>query len=95
MPRWLWWTPLALLTLVAVLLVFRQGWIAAHMTETDVINHYATRYVADHGGRISDCVAVPGRAAGIWIEVRCGAKVIYPVDRTGRLVLPDLSGPNT
>ena len=84
-----------MLTVVAGLLVFRQGWIVAHMTETDVINHYAARYVTDHGGRISDCVAVPGRAPGVWIEVRCGLGVVYPVDRTGRLILPDTSGPNT
>lgn len=85
MPRWLWWLPLGVLTLVAGLLMFRQGWLAAHMTETDVINHYAARYVAEHGGDLRDCVAVPGRAA-VWIEVRCG-KVIYPVDRAGRLVV--------
>lgn len=95
MPRWLWWTPLAVLTVVAGLLLFRQGWIAAHMTETDVINHYAARYVADHGGSRTDCIALPGRADDVWIEVRCGATVIYPVDRAGRLVLPDVSGPET
>ena len=95
MPRWLWWTPLAVLTVIAGLLVFRQGWIAAHLTETDVINHYAARYVTDHGGQKADCLAVPGRTAGVWIEVRCGADVIYPVDRSGRLVLRDITGPNT
>jgi len=90
MPRWLWWTPLAVLTLLAGLLLFRQGWIAAHMTETDVIDHFAARYVAEHGGQKSDCVAVPGRSAQVWIEVHCGDVAIYPVDRAGRLIsLPE------
>lgn len=93
MPRWLWWAPLALLTFVVVLLVFRQGWIAAHFTETDVINHYAARYVQEHAGQLSECLAMPGRSAGVWIEVRCGADVIYPVDRAGRLVARDVARP--
>ena len=77
--------PVAVLTLVGALLAFRQGWIVAHMTETDVINRYADRYVRDHGGRASECHAVPGSRAGVWIEVRCDG-VRYPVDRAGRLV---------
>ena len=85
MPRWLWWMPLAVLTLIGALLAFRQGWIAAHMTETDVINHIAARYVADHGGEVGDCRAVPGRRSDVWIEVLCGERR-YPVDRAGRLV---------
>lgn len=85
---------MAVLTIVAGLLVFRQGWIAAHMTETDVINFYAARYRADHGGQNADCLAVPGRQEGVWIEVRCG-DVIYPVDRSGRLVEVTQTGPRT
>ncbi|QFT60298.1 hypothetical protein FIU94_15830 [Sulfitobacter sp. THAF37] len=93
MPRWLWWTPLAVLTVVVGVLLFRQGWIAAQMTETDVIDHYASRYVAEHGGRKTDCHAVPASAPRVWIEVRCGDAVVYKVDRAGRLVLPDPAEP--
>lgn len=64
MPRWLWWLPLGVLTLVAALLVFRQGWIIARLSETDVISHYAQRHIARHGGRPEACSARPaGQAA--------------------------------
>lgn len=86
---------MVVLTAVAGLLVFRQGWITAHMTETDVINHYADRYVSEHGGRKTDCHAVPGAVAEVWLEVRCGGVVIYPVDRAGRLLRRDPSEPTT
>ncbi len=93
MPRWLWWAPLVVLTAIAGLFVFRLGWVRANLTETDVIMHYAALYVAARGGeaKMTDCVAVPGGAEGVWLTVRCGtdaAAVSYPVDRYGRLVAP-------
>jgi hypothetical protein len=96
MPRWFWWLPLGVLTVVAGLFLFRAGWIVANLTETDVINHFAARYVADQGegARMTDCTAVPAADPGIWLVVRCGGKVSYPVDRFGRLVAPRPAPPS-
>lgn len=65
-----------------------------NLSETDVINHYAARYVTEHGGVLTDCVARPGGMRGVWITVECISEnslvsVRYPVDRRGRLV-PDV-----
>lgn len=101
MPRWLWWMPLVVLTVFAGLLVFRQGYVAANITETDVINHYAAIYVAEgpEGAKVTDCAARPGTADGVWLVVSCGGAahlVQYPVDRLGRLVDPVApEGPQT
>jgi len=101
MPRWLWWMPLGVLTVVAGLFVFRQGYVVAHITETDVINHYAALYVeaGPEGARVTDCAARPGVAAGVWLVVNCGGTahiVQYRVDRFGRLVDGDApQGPQT
>lgn len=95
MPRWLWWLPLVVLTIIVGLFVFRLGWIRAHLTETDVINHFAARYVVETGGQatVTDCVALPGQQEGVWLVVRCappdgGAVQRFPVDRSGRLLAP-------
>lgn len=92
MPPWLWWAPLAVLVSTLAVWVFRWGWIAATITETDVINTYAQRYLQEAGGaaRLTDCVAVPGGHKDVWIMVRCagvtGARYDYPVDKFGRLM---------
>lgn len=91
MPRWLWWMPLVVLTLVGGLLMYRQGFVAANMTETDVINHYAAIYVAEgpEGAKVSNCAARPGDTENVWLIVSCGGAahvVQYRVDRFGRLV---------
>jgi hypothetical protein len=91
MPRWLWWTPLSLLLVGCALVGLRYGWIAATITETDVITHYAQRYLQEHGegAALSDCMAVPGdNLPGIWIVVRChpqdlSEKYEYYVNRLG------------
>lgn len=41
------------------------------VSETDVINAGAVRYVRETGGDAIDCVGLPGEGR-IWIEVRCG-----------------------
>jgi hypothetical protein len=72
--RWLWWLPLGLLGLSLALIGLRWGWIAATITETDVIGRYAAHYVASEGegAEMSDCVGIPGHdLPGIWIVVRC------------------------
>ena len=76
MPRWLWFTPFAFLTVALGLWGFRLGWIAATITETDVITTYAEQYVVartNEGTEAarSDCVAYPGEENGIWIVIVC------------------------
>ena len=94
MGRLVWWVPLGLATLVGALLAFRYGWIAATITETDVINAMANRYVTKDGGpgaAVSDCVGLAGQIEGAWITVRCG-EYDYHVNRFGRLMLASGSG---
>ncbi|MFP7673335.1 hypothetical protein ACG74X_08265 [Marivita sp. S0852] len=91
MPYWVWFVPLGLATLVGALMAFRYGWIAATITETDVINAVANRYVTQDGGanaRIADCVGVPGQVDGAWITVRCGA-LAYHVNQFGAVISTD------
>ncbi|MGJ8603903.1 MAG: hypothetical protein ACSHXH_07210 [Marivita sp.] len=88
MPRWVWFAPLGLATLVGALLAFRYGWIAATITETDVITAFAQRYVTQDGSadaRIVDCVGLAGQMDGAWITVRC-ADILYHVNRFGALI---------
>ncbi|MCV3272493.1 hypothetical protein [Roseobacter sinensis] len=99
MPRWMWFAPLALLILAGAVWAFRWGWIAATITETDVITSYAQRYLKEAGAdaQLTDCAARPGRQAGVWLVVRClgpGGRYDYPVDRFGRLLaVPETSPP--
>lgn len=96
MPRWLWFVPLGALTVLVGLWAFRLGWVAATITETDVVNTYAARYLQTAGpdARTTDCVARPGRQRGVWLVVSCagsGRRVDYAVDRLGRLTERPLS----
>jgi len=80
--------PLGLATLMGALLAFRYGWIAATITETDVINAMANRYVTQDGGadaRAGDCVGLAGQVDGAWITVKCGG-ILYHVTRFGRVL---------
>ena len=63
----------------------------SRITETDVINAYAARYVEETGGAVSDCAARPGEDARVWMIISCGhAPEItrYFVDRAGRQTQP-------
>jgi hypothetical protein len=70
----IWFAPLILLTGLFALYGFRLGWIAANLTETDVIEARAVDYVTSAGpeAKPSDCQAWPGKHLGIWVIVRCG-----------------------
>lgn len=79
---------------------------AALVTETEVIERYAARYLADRArdgtgdtARITDCHAVPGQAGGIWLVVVCGpgpgdpGRIYeYRVNRMGGLEAPGTAG---
>ncbi|WP_146588939.1 hypothetical protein [Puniceibacterium confluentis] len=97
MPRWTWWLPVALIVALSALFGWRHGWVAANVTETQVIDAYATRYLQDRardgsgaGARRSDCRARPSARA--WLVVICGPEpqnkalsYTYYVARDGRL----------
>lgn len=99
--RLLWWLPLGLFGLFWAILGLRYGWVAATMTETDVIKRYAERYVeaAGDGAALSDCHAYPGEGLpGIWLVVRCappqsaGPNHLFFVNRLGGLETPPHTG---
>ena len=92
-----WWLPLALLVLCFAVLGVRWGQGVAALTETDVIRHYAARYVAEgpEGAVPEDCAARPDPAPEVWLVIDCGRAgrmVRYRVDRLGRMVEDDRRG---
>ena len=92
MPRWFWFAPLTALVLALAVWAFRLGWIAATVTETDVIEKWTLHYLETKSptARASDCTGQPGTAPGVWILVSCvnglGERHDFPVNRFGRLV---------
>jgi hypothetical protein len=69
------------------------GWITglrwAEVDESDVIEIWAERYVAETGGPATDCAAAPGQRDAVWLVVSCGSgpeRKVYPLDRSGRLI---------
>ncbi|NVO24884.1 hypothetical protein HJ526_16945 [Donghicola sp. C2-DW-16] len=64
----------AFLALVAVI-GLRLGWTAATITETEVIERYASAYVAEAGGgaELTDCHAEAGQTWWIKLRVVCAA----------------------
>ncbi len=87
---------LALLGGVALLLGLGAGWRFATLTESDVIEAAAARYVAEHGGRPTDCVG-QGGVPPAWVTVLCQKDgrtlAIYQADRFGRLTTLDPADP--
>jgi hypothetical protein len=95
MPRWIWFAPFGVLVVALGAWAFRLGWIAATITETDVIEAWTEHYLAAQpGARATDCMAQPGRSEAVWVLVSCihgdGRRFDFPVDRMGRLL--DVSG---
>lgn len=97
MARWLWWVPIGVLTLWLALHFFRLGWISANLTETEVIDTYAEKYLHDvlrdgvaDGRAKSDCVAYPSADSRIWLVVVCAPNnrrgYEYHVDSLGQFV---------
>ncbi|MGR3503785.1 hypothetical protein [Pseudaestuariivita sp.] len=80
------WLPFGALVLATGVIAFVAGWQVRGVTETDVIERYAARYLAEagEGARRTDCLAVPGEGR-VWIEVHCKG-FIYHASRSGRLV---------
>ncbi len=91
-PRWLYWMPLAVVTICGALWLFRLGWIAAHVDESALLDHYARLYVAETGGgaRRSDCVGRPGQDPAVRLVISCtgtdGTRRVYAIGRFGGLL---------
>lgn len=76
---------------------FIIGWRVSTLTESDVIEAAAARYVADHKGAPEQCEARPGTPP-VWITVLCGSPdvtAIYQSDRFGRLTESPAASPQT
>ncbi|MCR8826446.1 hypothetical protein [Pseudosulfitobacter koreensis] len=91
---WLLWLPLAVVTLIGAVMVFRLGWISAHVDEGALLNHYAQLYVNETGGAasLSDCVGRPGTQGGVRLVISCttpqGDTRVYMIGRFGGLLQP-------
>lgn len=92
MPRWLWWSPVILLTAVLAVFAFIIGWQEFVMGKTYAINSFAKQYVRKHGGTtaVTDCQAWPGHRDGVWIVIECvapdgSAKEVYAIDGMWRV----------
>lgn len=88
MPVWTLYIGIGGLLAILGLIAFREGWVAARLTETDAITAYAARYVdeAGTGASRNDCVARPGD--GVWLEIICdgiAGRYVYHVTRWGTL----------
>jgi len=75
---------------LAALAGLALGLRLALLTEGDVIAAAADRWVAEEGGRRTDCVGVPDEPPA-WVTVICrpgdgAAKAIYQADRLGRIM---------
>lgn len=91
---------MAALTCLGAVLVFRLGWIAATLEQSDVIARYAALYLqeAGTGAKPTDCAAYPAPDwPGIWIVVRCRpmgetdvSEGVYYVNRFGGRVAAPL-----
>ena len=100
MKRVVFFLPFGLLVLAVALIAFRQGVQRANLSETEVINHYAARYVTNgpSGAKPTDCAAKPGGADSVWLVINCGGAahtVQFRVDHSGNLVTGTGEGPQT
>ena len=68
------------------------------MSETEIINFYADRYVSQLGGAVTDCVARPSTIDGARMEITCRKPdqgVTYVVGPRGGLITERLvQGPD-
>ncbi|MEM6891963.1 MAG: hypothetical protein AAF636_28190 [Pseudomonadota bacterium] len=91
MPKWMWFAPLGVLVTALGAWAFRLGWIAATISETDVIQAAASQYLVSAGplARATDCAARPGQVPNVWIVVTCkgaAGQFDYAINRLGRFV---------
>ncbi|SIS70174.1 hypothetical protein SAMN05421759_102475 [Roseivivax lentus] len=85
MPRWALFLPFALMVALTALIGWRQGWLVANVTETEVIEATAATYVqmrreagTDADAQWSDCRARPDPTGTSWLVVVCGPEPYDP-----------------
>lgn len=91
MPRWMLFVPLMALVAAVAGIGLMLGGRSVGTTETEVIERFAARYLAEAGAEaaLSDCTARPAQSEGLWLVVACdlrgGSRYEYFVDAYGRL----------
>jgi len=75
---------LIFLAIAAGLYLGRQ---TAALSETEVIARVVAQYARDTGGATTECAAIPGRDAGVWIVVICGEKRVA-IGADGQMIAP-------
>ena len=90
MSRWLLWMPVAALTVATALFGLRVGVLTSNLSETDMINQAAERYLAGGQDRsLTDCSARPNAERVVWLTVTCvpkaGAPELYNASPLGHL----------
>ena len=68
MRRWVLFLPFLGLVFLAAWLGWKLG---RPMSETEIINFYADRYVSEMGGVATECVARPSGVEGARMEITC------------------------
>lgn len=96
--RWPRVLPLVALTALAAIGFYRLGQQRAGLTETDVIEAVAKRYVGEAGAGAAraDCAARPSDDAGIWLVVTCTGpegRFRYAVSPLGGISAPRVGPP--
>ena len=91
MPRWMLFVPVMALVAAVAGIGLMVGGRSVGTTETEVIERFAVRYLAEAGAGAtrSDCAARPAQSEGLWLVVACdlrgGARFEDFVDAYGRL----------
>ena len=91
MPRWMLFVPVVALVAAVAGVGLMLGGRVVGTTETETIERFAARYLAEAGtgAARSDCTARPAQSKGLWLVVACdlrgGARYEYFVDAYGRL----------
>ncbi|MEM6760508.1 MAG: hypothetical protein AAF601_13615 [Pseudomonadota bacterium] len=80
----------ASLTILAGALGFWFGQRQVTLDSSAVIQAVAERHISEHGGRIEDCIGLPGQGRAVF-HVQC-AQTTYAVDRLGRVRLIEDGG---
>ena len=91
MPNALWFAPFAALVVLAGWFGWQMG---KPMSETQIITFYAEQYVAETGGAMTECAAIPSDVKGARMEIICGA-IRYVVGERGELMSREETGPET
>ena len=87
MRRWVLFLPIGFLVMLAGVVGYQLG---KPVSESDIINFFAQKYVDEYGGVHQDCMARPSAQPGARLEVMCESgtspTIIFVVTNRGVLV---------